>query len=159
MLGNLNDFSIFINWFHYTQKKMFDACITILHMHQTVEHWRSPGRFVVEFWVFIDWSHPNIPHTHHDARRPPQNFSFLSFPGTNFPGTIFSGTIFPRTILPGIIFSGTNFLGTNFPGTIFAGTIFPRTIFPGDHFSGTIFLGDHFSGIQILQRTKDSKAQ
>ena len=49
--------------------------------------------FVVEFWVFIDWPHPNIPHTHththHDARRPPHDFSFLSFPGTNFPGTIF----------------------------------------------------------------------
>ena len=38
MLGNLNDSFIFINWFHYTHKKMFDVYITILHMHQTVEH-------------------------------------------------------------------------------------------------------------------------
>ena len=38
MLGNLNDFFLFINWFHYTHKKMFDVYITILHMHQTVEH-------------------------------------------------------------------------------------------------------------------------
>ena len=38
MLGNLNDFFIFINWFHYTHKKMFDVYVTILHMYQTVEH-------------------------------------------------------------------------------------------------------------------------
>ena len=38
MLGNLNDFFIFINWFHYTHKKMFDAYVTILHTYQTVEH-------------------------------------------------------------------------------------------------------------------------
>ena len=38
MLGNLKDFFIFIDWFHYTHKKMFDVYITILHMHQTVEH-------------------------------------------------------------------------------------------------------------------------
>ena len=37
-LGNLNEFFIFINWFHYTHKKMFDVYITILHMHETVEH-------------------------------------------------------------------------------------------------------------------------
>ena len=33
MLGNLNDFFIFINWFHYTHTKMFDAYVTILHMY------------------------------------------------------------------------------------------------------------------------------
>ena len=38
MLGNWNDFFIFINWFHYTNKKMFDVYITIRHMHETVEH-------------------------------------------------------------------------------------------------------------------------
>ena len=38
MLGNLNDFFIFINWFHYTHKKMFDVYTTILPMYQTVEH-------------------------------------------------------------------------------------------------------------------------
>ena len=40
--------------------------------------------FVVEFWVHIDWPHPNVPHTHHDARRPPHDISFLSFPGIIF---------------------------------------------------------------------------
>ena len=82
----------------------------------------------------------------HDARRPPHDFSFLSFsgtifpptifPGTIFPGTIFSGTNFPGTIFPGTIFPGTIFLGTIFPGTNFSGTIFPRTIFPGTIFPG-----------------------
>ena len=38
MLGNLNDFFIFIDWLHYRHKKMFDVYVTILHMHQTVEH-------------------------------------------------------------------------------------------------------------------------
>ena len=38
MLGNLKDFFIFINWFHYTHKKMSDAHVTILHMYETVEH-------------------------------------------------------------------------------------------------------------------------
>ena len=40
MLGNLMDFFIFINWLHYTHKKMFDVYVTILptSMYQTVEH-------------------------------------------------------------------------------------------------------------------------
>ena len=38
MLGNLNDFFIFIDWLHYTHKNMFDVFLTILQMHQTVEH-------------------------------------------------------------------------------------------------------------------------
>ena len=38
MLGNLNDFFIFIDWFHYTHKNMFDVYVTILHMHETVKH-------------------------------------------------------------------------------------------------------------------------
>ena len=59
--------------------------------------------FVVEFWVFIDWSHPNIPHKHHDARRQPHDFSFLSFPGINFPGTNFPATIFPGDHFSGIL--------------------------------------------------------
>ena len=79
MLGSSNDFSIFIDWFHYTHKKIFDFYVTILYTHQTVEHWRNPGRIVVEFWVFIDSSHPNIPHTHHDARRSPHDFLFPGF--------------------------------------------------------------------------------
>ena len=31
MLGNLSDFFIFIDWFHYTHKKMFAVHLTILH--------------------------------------------------------------------------------------------------------------------------------
>ena len=31
MLGNLNDFFIFIDWLHYTHKKIFDVHFTILH--------------------------------------------------------------------------------------------------------------------------------
>ena len=38
MLGNLNSFFVFIAWFHYTHTKMYDVYLTILHMHQTVEH-------------------------------------------------------------------------------------------------------------------------
>ena len=38
MVGNLNDFFIFIDWLHYTRKKMFEVYLTILHMHQTIEH-------------------------------------------------------------------------------------------------------------------------
>ena len=34
MLGNLNDFFIFIDWFHYTHKKMFDVHLTILQALQ-----------------------------------------------------------------------------------------------------------------------------
>ena len=123
MLGNLNDFFISINWFHYTHKKMFDVYLPILHMHQTVEHKESrkvccqvlgfhrlitPNTphtythttmldahptifcfrvlglfpsfvFVVELRIFIDWSHPNIPYTHHDARRAPDDFLFPNF--------------------------------------------------------------------------------
>ena len=73
-------------------------------MHQTVAHERSPGRFVVEFWVFIDWSHPNIPPTHHDARRLLHDFSGDHFSGdflfgNFFPRDHFSGTFFPRIVL------------------------------------------------------------
>ena len=31
MLGNLNDFFIFIDWFHYTHTKLFYVHLTILH--------------------------------------------------------------------------------------------------------------------------------
>ena len=87
----------------------------MLDAHPTIFCFRVSGLFpsfgfVVEFWVFIDWSHPNIPHTHHDARRPRHDFSFLSFPGTIFPGTNFPGTIFPKTIFPGDHLSEINFI-------------------------------------------------
>ena len=46
--------------------------------------WLPTFGFVVEFWVSIDWSHPNISHTYHDAWRSPHDFLFLSFPGPFF---------------------------------------------------------------------------
>ena len=70
---------------------MFDVHLTILHV---------PTCRIIHLHV-----HPNIPHTHHDARRSPYDFVFLSFPETNFPGTIFPGTDFPGTIFPGVHFS------------------------------------------------------
>ena len=65
----------------------------MLDAHATIFCFRGLGLFssfgfVVDFWVFIDWSHLNILHTHHDSRRPPHDFSFLSFPGTIFPGFV-----------------------------------------------------------------------
>ena len=85
ILGNLNEFFIFINWFHYTNKKMFDVHLKILHapncrtlnesrkvccrvlgFHILITSQKSthtlrcstltPRFFVSEFWVFIDWS-------------------------------------------------------------------------------------------------------
>ena len=123
ILGNLNVFFIFTDWFHYTHKKMFDVHLTILHapncrtlkesrkvccrvldFHRliTFEHSANTRRcstltsrfFVFEFWVccrilgFHRWSHPNIPHTHHDARHLPHDFLFLSFLGPFFRGPI-----------------------------------------------------------------------
>ena len=35
--------------------------------------------FVVEFWVCLDQSHPNISHSNHNARRSPHDFLFPSF--------------------------------------------------------------------------------
>ena len=89
---------------------------TMLDAHPTIFCFRVSGLFpsfgfVVEFWVFIDCSHPNIPHTHHDARRPPHGFSFLSFPGTIFPGTMF-----PAGHFSGDPFSGDHFSGDHFSG-------------------------------------------
>ena len=75
--------------------------------------------FVVESWVFMDWSHPNIPHTHHDARRPPHDFSFLSFLGTIFPGGHFPGTIFPGFIEIDLSLIGTIFVPVYSIFTIF----------------------------------------
>ena len=66
-------------------------------------------------------------HIHHDARRPPHDFSFLSFPWTNFPGTIF----------PGGHFRGDHFSGGNFSReSFFRGPFFE------DHFSRGPFFRD-----------------
>ena len=119
MLENFNDCFIFIDWFHYTRKKMFDVYFTILH----APNFRTPKEsrkvrcrvlgfhrlglchsfgFGSEFWVsrqvlglhrFITSQHST--HTHHDARRSPHDFLFLSFLGLFFRGPFFPG-IFSR---------------------------------------------------------------
>ena len=125
ILGNLNDFFLFLSIDSSTHSK---RCLTFTSRSYiqaaNCKTLKSPGRFVVRFWVFIDWSHPNILPTH-------------TTPLDAHP-TIFSGTIFPGIISP----------GTNIPATIF-----PRTFFPGDHFSedsfskGPFFQGIMFQGI------------
>ena len=90
---------------------MFDVYVTILHMHETLGHWRRPGRFVIEIWVFIKWSHPNIPHSH--------TTMLDAHP-----------TIFRFWVSRGPIFRGAFFRGPIFRGSIFRGPFF------GDHFSG-----------------------
>ena len=57
---------------------------TMLDAHRTIFYFWFLGLFpsigvVVEFWIFIDWSHSKIPHIHHDARRSPHDFLFSSF--------------------------------------------------------------------------------
>ena len=90
--------------------------------------------FVVEFWVFIDWSHPSIPHahTHYDARRSPHDFLFPCF------GFVSEFWVFIDWSHPNIPHTHHDarrpphdFSFLSFPGTIFPKTIFPRTIFPG----------------------------
>ena len=146
MLGNLNDFFIFIDLLHCTHKKIIDVYLTILHMHQTVEHWRSPGRFVVEFWDFLNWSHPNIPHTCYDARSSPQYFLFRVlglFPSFVFVVEFWVYIDWSHLNIPHTHHdprrSPHDFLSLSFQGTNFSGTIFPGTNFCGGHFSRNQF--------------------
>ena len=81
MLGNLNDFYIFIDWFHYTHKNMFDGHVTIRHASNCRTLKKSRKVFVFwyfEFWVFVDWNILTF-HTQHNARPLPHYFSFPSF--------------------------------------------------------------------------------
>ena len=138
MLGNLNDFFIYFDWFYYTQKKMFNVHLKILHAPK-FEHWRSPGRFFVVIWVFIDWSHPNIPHTHTtmlDAH--PTVLLFPSFGFVSEFWVCFRVLGFYRLITSQYYTPTPRCLTLTpwFFVSEFSGTIFPGTIFPGDHFSG-----------------------
>ena len=128
MLGNLNDFFIFIDWFHYTHKKMFDVHVTILHAPncRTLKESRKVCCRVLGFHRLITSQY--FTYTPHDARSSPHNFLFLSFPGLFLRRPFFNGP-FLR-------------------GPFFPGTIFPGTIFPGNHFSG-----DHFPGIPLVTRS------
>ena len=120
MLGNLNAFFIYIDWFHYTHKKMFDVHLTILHAPncRTLKESRLVCCRVLRFHRLITFEHST--HTPRCSTLIPR-FFVSEFSRTIFPGTIFLGTNFPGTI----------FLGTNVPGTISLGTNFPGTIFPG----------------------------
>ena len=117
------------------------------YMHQTPSNTKGVRRlshdfsfpsfgFVVEFWVFIDWSHPNIPHIHTHTHT---HTTMLDAHPMIFSGPILPGTIFPRT---------------NFPGTIFPGTIFPGDHFIGYHFSRWSFFRDSFSFWTNFVQTK-----
>ena len=111
MLGNLNDFFIFIDWFHYTHKKMFNVHLTILH-NQNLEHCRKVCCRILSFYRLITSKHSTHTHTHthHDTRRSPHDFLFLSFPGPFFRGPIFRGPFFPGTVFPGTVFPGLIFI-------------------------------------------------
>ena len=50
--------------------------------------------FVVEFYVFIDSSHPNFPRTHHVLDAHPTIFCFCVFPGPIFRGEFYRGSFF-----------------------------------------------------------------
>ena len=145
MLGNLNDFFIFINWFHYvpncrTLKESRKICCRVLGFHRliTSEHfthtpWHSTltPRFLVSDFSFVSefcvccrvLGFHRLITSEHFTHTPwcstPTRRLFVS----EFPGDHFSR------------------------GPFFLGTIFPRTIFPGDHFSGDYFSRDHFPGI------------
>ena len=83
---------------------------TMLDAYPTIFCFRVSGlvpsfEFVVEFWIFIDWSHPNIQHTHTtmlDAH--PTIFRFWVSRGPFFRGPIFRGPFFPGTIFRGPFF-------------------------------------------------------
>ena len=91
MLGNLNNFFIFIDWFHYTHEKMFDVHLTILHAPncRTLKKSRKVCCWVLGFHRWITSEH--FTRTHHDAWRSPYEFLFpvFEFSRTIFPGTIF----------------------------------------------------------------------
>ena len=109
-----------------TLKESRNVCCRVLGFHRLITSQDSthtpqcstltPRFFVSEFWVFCRVlsfhrliTSQNSTHTHHDAKRSPHDFSFLTFPGAIFRGPFFPGTIF-------------------FRGPFFPDTIFPRTI-------------------------------
>ena len=113
LLGNLNDFFIFIDWFHYTHTKMFDVHLTILHAPncKTRKEFRKVCYRVLGFHRLITFEHSTHTRTHTHTPRCSTftpRFFVSEFVGTIFLETNFPGTIFPRTIFP----------GTNFPRTI-----------------------------------------
>ena len=102
MLWNLNSFYIFINWFHYTHKKIFDVHLRILHAPncRTLKDSRKVCCRVLGFHILITSEHPT--HTPRCSTLTPRlfvsEFSETIFPGIFSPGDHFSGTIFLSTI-------------------------------------------------------------
>ena len=86
-------FIIFIDWFHYTHKKMFDVYLTILHAPncRTLKESRKICCRVLGFYRLITF-HTLTPRCSTLAPR----FCRGPFFGDFFPGTIFPGTFFPR---------------------------------------------------------------
>ena len=89
MLGNLNDFFIYFDWFYYTHKKVFDVHLTILHAPncRTLKRSRKVCCRVLGFHRLITSQHST--HVSQCSTLTPRFF------GSEFSGTIFPGTIFP----------------------------------------------------------------
>ena len=66
MLVNLNNFFIFIDWFHYTHKNMFDVHLTILHAPncRTLKESRNVCCRVLGFHRLITSKNSTHTHTH-----------------------------------------------------------------------------------------------
>ena len=62
MLGNLNDFFIFIDWFHFTHENMFDVHLTILHAWncRTLKESRKVCYRLLGFHRFITFQHSTL---------------------------------------------------------------------------------------------------
>ena len=106
MLGNLNDFHFYQLIPLHTQKNVWRLRHdpTYVPNCRTLNESRKICCRVLGFHGLITSEHST--HPHHDARRPPHDFSFLSFPGTIFPGGHFSGDHFSRGPFFGDHFSG-----------------------------------------------------
>ena len=118
MLGNLNDFLIFIDWFHYTHKKMFDVHLTILHVtnRRTLKESRKVCSRVLDFHRLIT--------SQYSTYTP--RFSTLT--PRFFRGPFLRGLFFLGPFFRGLFFKGPFFRGFLFYGTIFRGQFFRDSI-------------------------------
>ena len=126
MLGNLNDFFTFIDWFHYTHKKIFDVHLTIVHALncRTLKETRKVCSRVSGFHRLITSQHST--HT-------PRCSTLTSL--------FFRGPISRRPFFRGPIFRGPFFRGPFFQGTVFLGIFSRGPFFRGPFFRG-FFFGD-----------------
>ena len=129
MLGNLNDFFIFINWFHYTHKDVWRLRHDPAYAPncRTLKESRKICFRVLGFHRLITSQHST-----HTPRcwTPTPRFFVSEFPEEHFSRDHFSGDHF----------SGDQFSGDHFSGDQFSGDHFT-----GDHFSrGLFFRGPFF---------------